>query len=206
MAMKRLSITEFAKTHNVSRQACRKWKLKGYLVTEGDSVDVEASDARLRDAGLGRYAKGKNGADGGPARPAGTAKPPVSSIVDALIEQGTDDASLEGFIASMTDGRLRTQAQAAAVKENALALKHTLEALALARELVERSTAERVLFEAARAARDAWLNFPAKAGPLLAADLKVEPGAAVEALTNHVHRQIEELGDPDADFSSGDDQ
>ena len=58
-----------------------------------------------------------------------------------------------------------------------------------------------ILFEASRAARDAWMRFPTRIGPLLAADLNVDADRVVEALTIHVQDQLEELGEPDADFA-----
>ena len=47
-----------------------------------------------------------------------------------------------------------------------MALKHSLEALKVAGAVIPRELAETALFESARHERDAWLNFPAKFGPL----------------------------------------
>lgn len=58
------------------------------------------------------------------------------------------------------------------------------------------------LFEEFRAQRDAWLNWPARVGPLIAAELGVEAADKVTAvLTAHVHKQISNLGEPEANFS-----
>ncbi len=51
--------TDFADRHGVSRKTVTKWKQDGRLVLQGDLVDVEASDARLRSHRRGRFADGK---------------------------------------------------------------------------------------------------------------------------------------------------
>lgn len=51
------SEADFARMHDVSREAVRKWKTRGYLRLSGDRVLVEQSDAQLRDAGKGRFAR-----------------------------------------------------------------------------------------------------------------------------------------------------
>ena len=68
--------------------------------------------------------------------------------------------------------------------------------------LVERALAEKVLFEKARQARDAWLCWPSKTAPLVAAALGLENSdALLVELTAHVHKQIAQLGNADvADF------
>jgi hypothetical protein len=202
--MNLVSLNAYAKQHGASAQAATKWKTKGHLVLQGDKVDVNASDERLRAAGLGRFGA-RAGAPQTPRSPApaATAKAPVEDVVQALVEKGVaaDESGLRKFIEGLLGGETKTHASAAAIKENALALKHALEALKIAGSLVDADIAEKVLFEVSRSARDLWLNFPSKYGPKLAADLKLEPGPVVEALTAHVHRQIEELGEPVADFS-----
>ena len=70
-------------------------------------------------------------------------------------------------------------------------------------DLVERATAEAVLFETSRAARDAWLNWPVVTGPLIATDLGVDAAKVTGLLVGHVHRQLAALGEPEADFAEG---
>ena len=38
---------DFAKLHNVSRKTVTTWKARGWLVMEGDEVNVEASNANI---------------------------------------------------------------------------------------------------------------------------------------------------------------
>lgn len=95
-----------------------------------------------------------------------------------------------------------TYAEALRRKENYLALLHQLKYEREAGLLVDLPTAERALFEGARAMRDAWLGWPSKVGPLLAADLGLEADRVTGALTEHVHRHIAQLGEPDVHFDA----
>ncbi len=113
-------------------------------------------------------------------------------------------AVLDPSVAAQLAAGTMDLATADKVKANALALKHLLAARKAAGDLVEMQLAESVLFEEARAVRDAWANWPTRVGPLIAADLGLTPEAVVEVLTGHVHRQLVELGEPDGDF--GDDR
>lgn len=45
----------FARQHSVSRTAVAKWRIGGYISMVDGLVDVESSDARLQDCGLGRF-------------------------------------------------------------------------------------------------------------------------------------------------------
>ena len=90
--------------------------------------------------------------------------------------------------------------EAIRIKENFNALLKQLEYEEKSGTLVELSLAEAVLFEEARASRDAWMNWPARIGPSLAADLGLEADHVTEALTAYVHKQIADLGEPAAIF------
>ncbi|MGO4167851.1 hypothetical protein [Novosphingobium sp. YAF33] len=109
---------------------------------------------------------------------------------------------VEGFLDNVLAGTYADTATAERVKENALAAKHLLAARRDAGHLVEIEQAEMVLFETQRSQRDAWMNFPTRIGPLLAAEIGVDADKVVEALTVHVHQQLDDLGEPEADFSA----
>lgn len=64
---------------------------------------------------------------------------------------------------------------------------------------MERELAERVFFEAARDIRDAWLTWPARIAPLLAAELGVDARTLNAKLVEYVNQHPTELGTPDAD-------
>lgn len=207
-----LSLTAFAATHNATRQAAAKWKAKGALVFSGDQVDVEASDARMRDAGLGRFKSAA--ATTAPATSAPPRNPqpppdPVAVAVDEAVSEleasaadGEIDAEIAGgFIEQLLDGQFRSKVEAAAIKENALALKHLLVAQKEAGKLIEIEVAEAVIFDDRRSARDAWMAWTGRFAPLLAADLGIDGAQLAEALKPYVHQQLDELGEPDLDFT-----
>lgn len=64
-------------------------------------------------------------------------------------------------------------------------------------DLIEMERAESLFFEAARTSRDAWLNSPPRVSPLLAAKLGVASETLFGELTEHVHKQLSDLSDPD---------
>lgn len=210
-----LSLSAFAATHGASRQAAQKWKSRGALVFSGDLVDVEASDASMRDNGLGRFKTDHTDPQPTPAtapRNRGAVAPEVAAAVDEVVndlEAAIADEEIDGeiaadFIANLLDGRFGTKVQAAALKENALALKHWLVAQKEAGKLVDVEVAEDVIFNDRRAARDAWMAWPGRFAPLLAADLDIDGVKLAEALKPYVHQQLDELGEPDLDWSGTD--
>ncbi len=109
---------------------------------------------------------------------------------------------VESFLDNVLAGQYADTIMAERVKENALAAKHLLAARRDAGHLVEIEQAEDVLFEIQRAQRDAWMNFPTRVGPVLAAELGMDADKVVEALTVHVHQQLDDLGEPEADFTA----
>jgi hypothetical protein len=207
-----LSLTAYAATHGASRQAATKWKSRGILVFSGDLVDAVASDQRMRDAGAGRFKAEAATAQPAPAtatRNRRKVAPEVAAAVDevvtdfkaAVADEEIDEEIAGGFIEQLLAGQFRSKVEAAAIKENALALKHLLVAQKEAGKLVEIEEAERVIFDDRRAARDAWSAWPGRFAPLLAADLDIDGVKLAEALKPYVHQQLDELGEPDLDFS-----
>ncbi|MDR5815803.1 hypothetical protein QCE62_19640 [Caballeronia sp. LZ033] len=91
-------------------------------------------------------------------------------------------------------------AEAIRIKENFNALLKQLEYEEKSKLLVAIDIARTVLFEEARAARDAWMNWPARVGPKIAADLGLEADRVTEVLNSHVHKQISSLGEPEGVF------
>jgi len=108
---------------------------------------------------------------------------------------------VEDFLTNVLAGQFADYVTAERIKENALAAKHLLAARKDAGSLVEIELAEAVLFETQRSQRDAWLNFPSRIGPLLAAEIGADADKVVEALTAHVQQQLDDLGEPDPDFT-----
>lgn len=199
---------EYAAQHGVSRKTVTKWKQAGHLVFDGDLVNAAASDARLRGAGLGRFAEGRQGVTvtssllpsgnerGGP----GNADRRASMADEDVTPEGPNGKSLEEFLRDILEGRFAVKADAEAAKENALAAIRLLELQEKDGALIPLDRAEMVFFEQARAFRDAMMNWPTDIGPLLAADLNLPADKVTEAMTRHVHTFLDRLGEPSADF------
>ena len=117
---------------------------------------------------------------------------------DARDDESLSDAALRAL---QEDGAKLDYGEALRVKENYIAKLRQLEFQQKSGALVALVDAEGVLFELFRGQRDAWLSWPAKVGPILAAELGIEEADRVtELLTMHVHKQISDLGEPDTDF------
>ncbi|MBB4267720.1 hypothetical protein [Roseospira visakhapatnamensis] len=180
---------EFARRHGVSKPAVQKWQAQGYLIMSDGKVDVAATDAKLRDARKGRFRSA-----------ASQVNPGVNRAVDASTPSVEDAAAtIAAFLQRLLDGEYETEAEADRVKANALAGLRALEFQEKAGSLVNLEMAERTLIDTSRAARDAWLNWPSRVGPLAAAELGVEADKATEVLTAHVHKHLEDLAKTGAD-------
>lgn len=198
---------DYAKQHGVSRKTVTKWKDGGYLVLSGGKVDAEATDAVLKDRKLGRFgrdrarvtaASASNGAAGGSGPRVGAATGDDPDDIDVLVHD------IDDMIADILAGRFMGYAAAERIKENAAALKGLMIARKEAGEVIDLASAEAAMFEAFRSYRDAWLNFPARVGALMAADLGVDADKMTEALTAHVQSHLAELGEPVAEFGGED--
>lgn len=202
------SLAQYAKIHGASKQAASKWKSRGVLVFSGDLVDVEKSDRRMRDAGLGNFKQGSTDAP-----PVDRRRQPVDARADEVDPEGNavdgfgdqyDPSQIDDFLGDLEQGRYTSQVNAQRIKENALAARQLLSLRRDAGELIEIERAGKVFFKLARQQRDSWITWPVKIGPLLAADLGIETARVVEALNVYVQEQLEALGEPEPDFSEGD--
>lgn len=93
--------------------------------------------------------------------------------------------------------------RAVAHKEDYAGRLKELEYRQRAGELIDLGLARQVLFDEARAARDAWLNWPTRFAALIAAELGLEADRVAEVLTNYVHKQLATLGEPGGEFRKG---
>ena len=208
-----VSMSAYADLHDVSKQAVGKWKAKGYLAFREGKVWVENSDRALEHASLGRFAPLAPGqpvdarrqpepTTGQPVDPPPEPPSPLAELAAAVHRDDVDpELALADFLDSFAAGDFVSIAVAEQVKQNALAAKRLVEARIAEGAVVSIELAEAVLFEQARLWRDAWMNFPTRVGPLIAADMGVEAGVAVELLTAHVHQQITDLGEVKAEFA-----
>lgn len=196
---KGLSIREFARREGCSDTLVRRAITQGRLKAKKDgTLDPALIGSPWRQANATASKP-----DAKPARPASSRRS-AGSQGSAGSTPGDDDSLEAEASRLLNEGEGVDYAEALRRKENWLALLRQLEYEQKSGALVELAVAQAVLFEASRGQRDAWLNWPAKIGPLLAAELGLEEADRVtEALTAHVHKQISELGEPAADFSAG---
>jgi phage terminase Nu1 subunit (DNA packaging protein) len=204
-----VTATAYAALHGVSSVTVHKWKKKGRLVFSGKLIDVEASDAVLaqyRDPHDARADRGPPKASPEltialkarlPPPPPPAYRPTGGEQMRQAVLDAADPDELSDALAA---GRATTE-EARRVKENYLALRGKLEYEQAAGSLVDMARAEAVLFEAARAVRNAWLGFPSKHGARIAADLGIDADRVTAVLTAYVHKQVAQLGEPDANFA-----
>lgn len=205
---------EFARLMDVSRKTVTTWKAANLLVLAGGLVDVEASKKVLQkyrrdgvpsvtsDTAKSRK-KSPPGNSAGNAKkraPGNTAQPPKTPRKrpppepDSLEWEAERELELRGANLSLVEAKR--------VKENYLALLRELEYQERTGSLVDLDLVKRVLFEEHRAQRDAWLNWPARVGPLIAALFDLEADKVVGALNEHVHKHIIQLGEPALDLDA----
>lgn len=214
-----VSQATFAKICGKSRKTVTAWKKAGRLVTKGDRVDVEATAERMK-----RYhptgspivlsaeqiatlvaAEGNKSGNRGNAKRVTHVTPDADdgAVHDSLeLRPGeTIDQAAQRLAALLLDPMSTTIEEARRVKEVYLALLNRLEYEKKSGDLIELDLARSILFNEARRARDTWLNWPARVGARIAADLNIDASDhVVEILTKYTHQQISDLGEPQSDF------
>ena len=185
--MQGLSERQYAARVGLSRGAIQKAKAAGRLVLHEDgSIDAEASDARraaMTDPSKSRRTTASK------LKPVPDAA--VSAVGDTLREQG---------LAAPPVGSGTTFLQAKTANEVLKAQERRIRLQKLKGELVDRARAVAVVFRLAREERDAWVNWPARAAALMAADLGVEPAAMQKVLEKHVRAQLDDLAEVKPDL------
>ena len=161
----------------------------------GSLVDVENSDRLLRAARFGRFRDLDYEIE---AEPLPQAEDDAFSVPPDTVTAET----MAEFLTGLLEGKFGTHAKAEQVKENALAGIRALELQTKAGTLMETEAAERLFFEAARSERDHWMNWPARVGPELAAELDLPAYRITAALVRLVHSELADRGEPEADFTT----
>lgn len=201
-----VSVREFARLDGCDDKLVRRAIKAGKLpVSENGKIS-----AALAGSGWRRHnRRGADGADKSADTPPAVrtnvrtrkvSAPAPDQLEEALAAIGEED--IEDFLTELLAGRFASISQAERIKENGLAAKHLIAARKEAGSLVEVDRAEAIFFEAARSWRDAWMGFPTRIGPMLAADLGLDTDKVVEALTIHVQQQLEQLGEPEGSFAA----
>jgi hypothetical protein len=132
---------------------------------------------------------------GGPIPVHGPKKLIDPAEADALWEA---TMSAQGAATSRTGGSSPTVTGQQLAQARAAALVVDVQTKRLALEqrrgaLISRDRAVLKAFAFARLPRDAWLNWPARVGPQLAADFDVDATALTVALENQVRQQLADL-------------
>ena len=197
--MQGMSERQYAAHVGLSRGAIQKAKAAERLVLYPDgSINAAASDERRAET----------------TDPSKTRKPPapklkpvpeaaVAAVGDTLREQG---------LAVPAVGGGTTFLQAKTANEVLKAQERRIRLQKLKGELIERARALALVFRLAREERDAWVNWPARAAALMAAELSascrdatgqpitVEPAAMQKVLEKHVRAHLDELAEVRPDF------
>ena len=200
-----VSIREFARLDGCSDKLVRRAISEGKLRVSADGK----LDRSLAGTGWRRTnRRAAEGADTG----ADTAQMSAPSVrtskrgakVSAPADTTPDPLRLddEDFIAEVLAGRFALTGEAERVKENGLAARSLLAARREAGDVVDLEVAETLLFNMARSSRDAWLNWPSRIAPLMAASLGIAVEPLLEALNDHVQQHLVSLGEPEADFAN----
>ncbi len=213
-ASQQVSVRQFAKldgcSHTLVAKAVRDGKLP---VSDSGLLDPALAGTgwrkRNRDA-AGVETKGGNTATvstrkaSGVSTQASKVETPAKRRGQAGATASVDPADLndEDFIAEVLAGRFAGIGNAERVKENGLAVRALLAARREAGDVVDIEVAETLLFNMARSVRDAWLNWPSRVSPLIAASLGIAVEPLLEALNDHVQQHLASLGEPEADFAN----
>ena len=191
-----MSEREYAARAGLSRGAIQKAKGAGRLVLHPDgSIDPEASAARRAAAtDPSKQRSAPRAVERAPAPASTSASAPklkpvsaaaVAAVGDTLREQGLPQPSGGGA----------TFLQAKTANEVLKSQERRLKLQKLKGELVDRARAEALVFRLARETRDAWVNWPARAAALIAAELGLDPAAMQKVLEAHVRAHLDELAE-----------
>jgi hypothetical protein len=141
-----------------------------------------------------------------PSKPAKVSSPPPQSTPPPEEPSTPEEPALPGASTSAPEsaagstGKGLPYGEALRVKENYLAFLRRLDYEQRSGSMIDMAQAQSVVFDLCREQRDIWLAWPARVAPLIAAEMGIaDLDKLVTALTVYVHRQLTELGDPDAD-------
>ncbi|SAL88330.1 putative bacteriophage--like protein [Caballeronia choica] len=194
--MTSISIREFARREGVSHTLVVRAVKTGRLAQLPNGLmddRLVGSPWRMGSRGI---SPSKPTIDPQPPQPVSLPQPlPPEAPADPL--QGASTAPPEPAAGSA--GKGLAYGEALRVKENYLAFLRRLDYEQRSGSVVDMAQARSVVFELCREQRDIWLAWPARVAPLIAAELGIaDLDGLVTALTVYVHRQLVELGEPDA--------
>jgi hypothetical protein len=197
--MEGLSERQYAARVGLSRGAIQKAKATGRLVLYGDgSIDALASDVLRAEAT-------------DPSKTRKAPQPKLKPVPEAAVSAVGETLREQGLAAPQI-GSGTTFLQAKTANEVLKAQERRIRLQKLKGELIDRARALSLVFRLARQERDVWVNWPARAAALMAADLSascsealgheitVEPAAMQKILEKHVRAQLDELAEVKPDL------
>jgi hypothetical protein len=177
-----LSRRAYARHRGVSDMAVRKAIASGRIALEADGT----IDPRKADLAWGRHSDPAQARP--PARPPrGTPRPVPVAAVEAVRETLRENGEAAPASGGMTFVQARTANEVIKAQERRIRLGK------LKGDLVDRARAAATVFALARRERDAWVQWPARAAALIAAELQIDPHRCEQVLEAHVRRHLEEL-------------
>ena len=192
--MQGMSERDYAARAGLSRGAIQKAKLAGRLVLHADgSIDAEASDARRASATDPSKQRRSGAPEGSSDRPPQPSAPKLKPVPNAAVTAVGDTPREHGLPSPSGGGATFLQAKTA--NEVLKSQERRLKLQKLKGELVDRARAEALVFRLARETRDAWVNWPARAAALIAAELGLDPAAMQKVLEAHVRAHLDELSE-----------
>ena len=190
--MQGMSERDYAARAGLSRGAIQKAKATGRLVLHADgSIDPEASDARRAAATDPSKQRGSRSAERSSV--AAAMQPKLKAVPTAAVAAVGDTLRENGLPSPATGGATFLQAKTA--NEVLKSQERRLKLQKLKGELVDRARAEALVFRLARETRDAWVNWPARAAALIAAEVGIDPAAMQKVLEAHVRAHLDELSE-----------
>jgi len=190
--MEGMSERAYATHAGLSRGAIQKAKVAGRLVLHADgSIDAVASDK-------------KRAATTDPSKQRRIAKAKLKPVPNAALSAVGDTLREQGMRAPAS-GTSTTFLQAKTANEVLKTQERRLKLQKMKGELVDKARATALVFRLAREERDAWINWPARAAALMAAELSaalseagqdvtLETSLMQNTLEAHVRAQLVDLG------------
>jgi hypothetical protein len=192
--MQGMSERDYAARAGLSRGAIQKAKLAGRLVLHSDgSIDANASDARRAAATDPSKQRGSKAPEGSAERRSATLQRKLKQVPSAAVAAVGDTLRENGLPSPSGGGATFLQAKTA--NEVLKSQERRLKLQKLKGELVDRARAEALVFRLARETRDAWVNWPARAAALIAAELGLDPATMQKVLEAHVRSHLDELSE-----------
>ncbi|MCA3643607.1 MAG: elements of external origin [Methylobacterium sp.] len=201
-----LSRRAYARHRGVSDMAVRKAIASGRITVEDDgTIDPAKAD---RAWGSSSDPSQVRPVAKSPPPPRGTPRPVPMAAVEAVREtlrESGEPAPIGSRVFptsaikndqvgnSRPDCGNMTFVQARTANEVIKAQERRIRLGKLKGDLVNRSRAVATVFALARRERDAWVQWPARAAALIAAELQIDPHRCEQVLEAHVRRHLEEL-------------